>query len=471
MGQDIFRTACQGNISRLDSLLETHDLQETNGTGSSLLHIAAYCRQEKVVEFLLKKGAKVTVSNKYGDTPLLYAAQAANAKVLKLLLDKGAEVNKINTEGHTPLFNAVQSDDKEKFDLLLSAGADVNLGTSALHRAVLNGNLYFIQNLINAETELDPLNELGNTPLAIALRQGSMEIAEFLIWKGADRSKIPSYTLMGEYLGQEKPGTTAEVFAPNFISTENFTHTPAFSPDAKRFYYTLESRLYHGGTIMVSSSEEGKWSKPVPANILGDFREIDPFITSDGSAMYYSSDRPAQEGDTVNGNIDLWMVKRDGESWGSPLHLGEKVNTADADWFPTVSDKGTLFFSTGPGRSSNIVYSVFKNGQYQKAITLSDSVNSSYRDYDPYIAPDESYVIFSSNRPDGFGSVDLYISFKHADGSWSKAKNMGESVNSSTGEFASRVSPDGKYLFFNRRGDIYWVDAKVIQDLSVPANR
>ena len=72
----------------------------------------------------------------------------------------------------------------------------------------------------------------------------------------------------------------------------------------------------------------------------------------------------------------------------------------------------------------------------------------------------------SSDRPDGLGSGDLYISFREHDGSWMEPVNMGEPVNSSTLEYCPVVSPDGKYLFFTsrRRGndDIYWVDAKII---------
>ena len=153
---------------------------------------------------------------------------------------------------------------------------------------------------------------------------------------------------------------------------------------------------------MVTRYVDGKWTKPEPADIEGAYREIDPFITNDGSKLFYSSNRP------VNGiedetNIDLWMVNINGEEWSEPIHLGNKVNTEYLDWFPTLSDRGTLFFSTGPNRSSNIVYSLMEDGEYGEPISLGDSVNSSSRDYDPLIAPDESFVIFSSNRPGALG--------------------------------------------------------------------
>jgi Tol biopolymer transport system component len=163
------------------------------------------------------------------------------------------------------------------------------------------------------------------------------------------------------------------------------------------------------------------------------------------------------------------MMYRKGNSWGEPIHLGEEVNTKDADWFPTVSNKGMLVFSTGPGRKSNIVYSTQKNGIYQKPIAFDENVNSEAYDYDPLIAPDESFLIFSSRREGGFGGPDLYICFKKEDGGWTKAKNMGETINSDTGDYAPTLTPDGKYFFFtsNKAGtsDIYWVSSKVIDNL------
>lgn len=465
--QSIHRVACQGNLEKLDSMLQTVDINIKNKIGSSLLQAAVFCRQEKVFDYLLEKGIDVNAKNKYDESALFYAFHMNSIKMASILIERGAEVDIINDLGETTLFKAVQSNNLELIELVLSRGVDINKGTSPLHSAVLNDNLDVLKLLINDDTNVDPLNENGNTPLSIAIRQKSAGIVQYLKEKGGDVKKVQQFDLRGEYVGQSEPALLPEVFAKNFISTENFTHTPAFSPDGKEIYFTEESRRYHGGTIMVSMLKEGKWTTPEPASIEGVYREIDPFISLDGSKMYFSSNRPVEDGDTISENIDLWMVEKEAGSWGIPKHLGAEVNTPDADWFPTISAKGTLFFSTGPSRTSNIVYSELKNGKYQKANILGDSINSEHRDFDPYIASDESYVIFSSNRPGGFGAIDLYISFKNDDGSWSKAKNMGETINSKASEFASRLSVDGKYLFFNRKGDIFWVSSKIIDDLKL----
>jgi Tol biopolymer transport system component len=77
-------------------------------------------------------------------------------------------------------------------------------------------------------------------------------------------------------------------------------------------------------------------------------------------------------------------------------------------------------------------------------------------------------IVNSSGRPDDLGNSDLYISFKKEDGSWTKLKNMGNKINSPETDYCPMLSPDGKYFFFTSKrsgnGDIYWVDAKIIDD-------
>ena len=110
------------------------------------------------------------------------------------------------------------------------------------------------------------------------------------------------------------------------------------------------------------------------------------------------------------------------------------------------------------------------DGNYQVPENLGPVINSENYEGDVFIAKDESYLIVSiSGSEDSFGKGDLYISFLQTDGSWSPLKNMGSAVNSSKREFCPMVSHDGKYLFFstkrNGEGDIFWVDAKIIESL------
>lgn len=101
---------------------------------------------------------------------------------------------------------------------------------------------------------------------------------------------------------------------------------------------------------------------------------------------------------------------------------------------------------------------------------MNKAINSGKWTAHPFIAPDESYLIWDSERKDGFGETDLYISFKQKDGSWGKAINMGPNINSADNDFFASVTADAKYILFNRtiagdNIDIYWVSADIIQSL------
>ena len=268
-----------------------------------------------------------------------------------------------------------------------------------------------------------------------------------------------------DYLGEKPPGIEPKVFAADFLPKGPYLHTVSFTLDGKECYFTAESSDYNGGTIMVTKLVGKQWTTPEPAPISGRYREIDPLITPDGSKMLFCTNRPVNEGDEVTRNMDMWQIERTGDSWSEPIYLGNDVNTRGQDWFPTMTSDGKLYFSPWIGNESNIYSSIMKNGKYQKGEKLSDQVNSSSLDYDPLIAPDESFLIFCSNRPNGLGDVDLYISFRKRDGTWTKAKNMGEMINTPGAEFAPTISPDGNYLFFARDKKILWVTSSIINTM------
>ena len=107
--------------------------------------------------------------------------------------------------------------------------------------------------------------------------------------------------------------------------------------------------------------------------------------------------------------------------------------------------------------------SVFEDGQYQEPEFLPDEINH-LRGAHPFIAPDESYLIFDA-QPDGMGKSQLFVSFRTEAGGWTRARPFDSTINATDTENIPYVSPDGKYFFFHRTNDIYWVDAAVIARL------
>ncbi|TFG78905.1 MAG: hypothetical protein E4H23_06905, partial [Chrysiogenales bacterium] len=211
-----------------------------------------------------------------------------------------------------------------------------------------------------------------------------------------------------------------------------------------------------------------QWTKRSVAPFSGVYSDVDPYITSDGKRLYFSSMRPLD----VNGeskDSDIWYVEKNSHnSWGNPVHI-ENLNTIGKDdYYTSITRDGTMYYSIfgNHGSPGDICKAKLVNGVYTKPELLESSINTHSNEHDPFIASDESYLIFTSDRPGGFGRGDLYISIKKTDGTWSEPKNMGDKINSAGYDFCPLVSHDGKYLFFtrnvNRNGDIYWVSSKII---------
>jgi hypothetical protein len=286
----------------------------------------------------------------------------------------------------------------------------------------------------------------------------------------AQENDFPKLT--GPYLGQKPPGKTPEIFAPGIISNGIGVASIAFTPHGDEIYFARHTAGADDlGEILFMKLEKGQWTAPRLASFSGEFRDWNLNLSPDGKRLFYTSRRPLRPGNRQKKDNDIWYVKRTDTGWGEPINAGFPVNTEKMDCYASVTGEGTLYYHGFNYPDSNggadIYRSVYANGKYLKPEHLGEAVNSKYHDYDVFIAPDETILFFvSPGRPEGYGSNDLYISFRNQKGSWTGAVNMGAGINSEASEICPSLSPDGRYLFFssNRSGrlDLYWVDASII---------
>lgn len=279
--------------------------------------------------------------------------------------------------------------------------------------------------------------------------------------------------LSGPYFGEIAPKEKAEVFMNEIISTLADPEMCAgFTFDGKEFYYNA---LYNDNwTIFATREINGRWTKPVPVNFSAGYTDRDFTISPDGSKIYFGSDRPrVKDGEKLN-RLDIFVSERiEHDKWSEPRNMGAVINTDYSENYPSVDAEGNLYFFSNRGEGlggCEIYKSNFVEGLFQTPELMNDKINSDKHDWDSFIAPDQSFIIWSSqNRDDTIGKQDLYISFQNENGEWTKGVNMGPRVNSTGDEICPSVSLDGKYLFFTsrRRGaaDIYWIDADIIDDL------
>ena len=247
----------------------------------------------------------------------------------------------------------------------------------------------------------------------------------------------------------EKSIVEPEVFGAGAVSTGDFESHPAFTPDGKTLYFLRSTPNFSLWTILVSRFENGRWNAPEVAPFSGQYSDADPFITADGSRFYFISNRPAAG--KSKPDLDIWVMEKTPAGWGEPRNLGAPVNSSGSEWYPTIAANGTIYFGSdregGKGRT-DIYRCRLVDGKYTNAENLGDPINTPFNEFEPLIAPDESFLILmAGGRPEGLGGFDLYISYNR-DGQWTKPQNLGDKINSSGNEYSPMISPDRKYFFW-----------------------
>ena len=285
--------------------------------------------------------------------------------------------------------------------------------------------------------------------------------------------------LYGDYLGQTPPGDIPVVFAPGIVSTNSLIEhsAPTFSPDGKEVFWWVvrspksnnEKWTSHGLTMHCIGD---RWTIPEVTQYYGG-----PVFSTDGKRLYFPGLYPDKKNDGP------YFIDKQGEMWSQPKNLGIVARFHEikgAGGF-SITCNGTFYFNGDTGgqeliKDNKIFRTKLVNGEYTKLELLPHNINQNPgHDMFPFIAPDESYLIFISDREGSFGGGDLYICFHDIDSdSWTEPVNMGEPINTDKEERLPGLSPDGKYLFFTRLTssndqyfdhDIFWVSAKIIERL------
>lgn len=263
------------------------------------------------------------------------------------------------------------------------------------------------------------------------------------------------------------------LFGENIISTEDDELGITFTPDGhtcfftKRTPSTISSSTY---VICYSRFIDNKWSTPEIAPFSGRYKDLNPFISPDGTQLFFISNRPGPGKTTMDG--DIWRVKKEKDGWSEPENVGAPINTPGWEMSCAVTANGSLYFTslnTSTGQQG-LYQSKLTNGKYGTPEKIGDSVNNFDDAADIYIAPDESYLLFSSKyRPDiltsgngasaSYPRSDLYISF-NTNGKWTTPVNAGAAINSPAEETNPSVSPDGKMLFYTSERNFITIPMK-----------
>jgi len=257
------------------------------------------------------------------------------------------------------------------------------------------------------------------------------------------------------YLGQKPPGLIPEPFAPGLVTTKGWEYYGGFTPDLKEFYFLREvgeTKEDKKTEFVVVKNNNNQWQESVISARVGT-----PSISPDGKTIHLGR---------------RYMERNHNGEWSEIKQLDSPFDSLPIMSL-TASSRGTYFFDEfNRDFTGDIRYSRLVNGKYEEPRLVNEKINTG-KSFHPFIAPDESYLIFDSKRDDGFGDSDIYISYRQQNGEWGEPVNLVNKINTDAWEASASITPDGKYLFFNRNMgsdnyenvDIFWVSTEVVEKL------
>jgi hypothetical protein len=322
--------------------------------------------------------------------------------------------------------------------------------------------------------------------VALLLLAGNISVAQQIYME------FPKLT--GPYLGQKLPGTSPEMFAPGIISTGMGEACATFSSDGKECFFMV---MVNGHEAIVHTEiANGYWTAPEVAPFSGKYYDGFPSLQPDGSRLFFHSNRPIENGAGFN----IWFVEKTDQGWSEAKAIGAPVNGKHPALCPSVSRTGTIYFTRTFDSGEELIYrSKCINGSYLEPEKMPENINTRKMQFHPAISPDESCLVLPlAGRDDAITAGDnYYVSFRDDNDNWSELINMGKEINGKRVWGISSFSPDGKFFFLSARpsfmdvnvtvfdkvmnyrdlqemtvknpaydrADIYWVDAKIIDEL------
>jgi hypothetical protein len=255
-------------------------------------------------------------------------------------------------------------------------------------------------------------------------------------------------------MAQDSP--TVQPFLPEIISAFPSVRDLAMTADETEIYFTIQSPLGEASAIVMSRSVNGSWSKPEVLPFSGKYSDMEPFLSPNGLRLYFVSNRPADNTSAAK-DYDIWVTERKDAraAWSEPKNIGAPVNTTENEFYPSVSNLNNLVFTrdgAGSKGKDDIFFCKWNNGLYGAPASMNDSINTDGFEFNAFLAPDESFLLFTCyNRKGGYGSGDIHISYNKGNYQWTKSENLGKEINSSMMDYCPFVNVKTGILYFTSR--------------------
>jgi hypothetical protein len=237
-------------------------------------------------------------------------------------------------------------------------------------------------------------------------------------------------------------------------------YSPVMSIDESTIYFTSRrirkdsSNYYikdindgkHYEDIYVAHKYDGIWHEPELVGINTEGHEASVNISADGQTLFIYKDD--------NGDGNIYTSTLEGEDWSSPQKLGANINSDATESHAHISPDGKfLYFVSdrkgGAGGQDIYMCKKLPNGDWAKAQSMGDVINTPYDEDGIFVHPDGKTIYFSSKGHTSIGGYDIFSSVKDDAGNWSKPKNLGYPVNSTDNDVFFVTSADGKRGYYS----------------------
>ncbi len=277
----------------------------------------------------------------------------------------------------------------------------------------------------------------------------------WLVQAGGAQTDVP-------YLGQTPPGDTAVMFGKGIVSNGNSHTKLVISPDGREIFWNVMSLTTMEVKMISSSFKDGKWSDPQTPPFASKGSSSNAVFSPDGRKLFY------QYRENTKSAWSVYYVEKTDLGWSAPKNDGFLLKAA-----ASLTSNGKAYFS------DPLASSPWGNGIFSADVTaaglsnikpLPEVINpANIINYTPCIAPDDSFLLFSSNRPrTGGNDTNMYLHVSFNDnGAWSEPQKINDAIGFSGRARFPSISPDGKYLFFCADdNNYYWVSLEPVRKMN-----
>ena len=237
------------------------------------------------------------------------------------------------------------------------------------------------------------------------------------------------------------------------INSDADEYLPALSADGSTLIFTRSKKMdgFRNEDFYVSFNNTDYWqlAKNLGPPINTAQNEGAQCITADGLTLYFTA---CSRNDTYGG-CDIYQSNFVNNKWTDPVNLGENLNTENWESQPAISADGRqLFFvsNRSGGKGGKDIWVTYKNANntWTKAQNLGNDINTSKDDISPFLHWDNQTLYYASKGFVGMGGFDIFLSRLDKSGNWGAVKNIGYPINSPSDENSLIVAKDGRTAYF-----------------------